>query len=74
MSVIWLSQGPKCSPRGRSEALFHIPSPASGMPESLILNPEGRVRAEWFACPFSTAEPFTKVGATWAAQLSMKKF
>ena len=67
-------RGPKCRPSGRSDTSFHTPSLASGMPDSLILNPGGRVRAEQLACPFPTTESFTKVGGTWAAQLFMKKF
>ena len=42
------------------------------MPDGLILNLGGRVRAEQLACPFSTTQSFTKVGGLQAAQLLMK--
>ena len=66
--------GAKVQAQSQIGSSFHTPSPVSGMPDSLMLNPGGRVRAERLACPFSTAESFTKVGGPWAAQLSMKKF
>lgn len=73
-SISWHSHEPKSRQTGKSEASFHMPSPASGMPDGPILKPCGRMTDAQLMCPFAISLSLTNIGDPWTDQVSMKKF